>query len=61
MFSRKIFPIIACGLMLVGIIGFASNKGSVSQPVVNPSGLSEIPFETGEMVMIYTKSKISFS
>ncbi len=47
--------------MLVGIIGCASNKGSVSQPVVNPSGLSEIPFETGEMVMIYTKSKINIS
>jgi len=47
--------------MLIGISSCATNKEPVSQTVVNPSGLSEIPFKTGETVMIYTKSKISIS
>jgi len=47
--------------MLIGISSCATNKESVSQPVENPSGLSEIPFKAGETVIIYTKSKISIS
>jgi hypothetical protein len=56
--------------MLIGISSCATNKESVSQPVEsdaklaiveNPSGSSEIPFEAGETVKIYTKSKISIS
>ena len=61
MFSRKIFTLIACSLILIGISSCATNKESVSQPVENPSGLSEMPFKAGETVMIYTKSKISIS
>ena len=61
MFSRQIFSIIAYSLMLIGISSCATNTESASQPVVNPSGLSEIPFKAGETVMIYTKSKISIS
>ena len=51
--------------MLIGISSCATNRESVSQPasqpVVNPSELSEIPFKAGETVMIYTKSKITIS
>ncbi len=70
MFSRKISPIIACSLLLIGISGCAANRESVFQSiesvaklaiVKNPSGLSEIPFEAGDTVMIYTKSKINIS